>query len=529
MDLKFEHPTFQKWETDLNRETDSEKQKAYIYDTLQHKTNLHIFGKYFFPHVIKGDYETPNCHLHLIEFLTNRDDGAAIFPRGFAKTTWEKIDTLHDVVYKLEPVILYISGTLQDAGFHFESIKIEFENNDRLRGVYGDLVPKDTFRESVKWTNTHFETTNGVNVVARGANKGRGVNIKNQRPTKAIVDDAENDEQVKSILRRRKYHEWLYNVIMPSLDKERGRIKLIGTIIHPEVEILKFYKAKGGIFRKAIEDEQSIWPEYWAHSDLMRVKDGYTKEDGTYVEGLGTRTFMQEYMNEPTNDELARIKAEWIDENVYTVLPTNREYILRKCIAIDPQSGESDGADEFAVTVLGWYTGDRHRYVLEQKAGQASQLEQAALLVRTWLEHPTAYVVGVEKVLSQVAVYQLVLEWRAGRLELPGVNGENRNIPLAAIGPQGSMASMAEKGSDKVSRFQIHEPMIERGELHIRPEMKKLREQILFLGTDVLDHDDCVDSLVFALDLSFKGDGNRGALTTGRQSTVGGNLMREKF
>lgn len=495
------------------------KKQKWIQETLRPKSMLPVFGLYYFPNIIIED--VPQCHVDLIEEISRPGDSGIIFPRGFAKSTWTKIDTLHDIVYALEPVIVYISATLEDAGFQFESIRSELENNELLRSVYGNLVPRKSFFDlSVKWTNKHFETTNGVNVVARGANNGRGVNIKNRRPTKIIVDDAETDKQVRSVMQRQQYHDWLYNVMMPSLDPIIGRIKVIGTVIHPECEVLKFYKEHGGIMRKAIENikiagvlssGESIWPSYMTMARLMEKK-----------KKVGTRTFMQEWMQEPTNIELARIKPEWIDENVYVILPKNRMK-LNKVISIDPQSGEKNTADEYAITVVAWYTGDGHRYVLEQEAGRASQLQQATQAIKMWLKHPTALTVDVEKVLSQVAVYQNLLAWKAGNLILvDGVDSTNRNIPVHAVSPE---------GKDKVARFEAHEAMIERGELHLRPEMNVLREQILFLGMGTLEHDDRVDSLVMGLDASYKHNsgGNRLAGLTEKTTTQSSNLLKAQF
>jgi len=491
-----------------------DEQKAWIKKTLRPKSMLHVFGRYFFQHFIHG--RTPECHIELIEELSKPESSAIIFPRGFAKSTWEKIDTLHDIVYGIEPVIVYISVTLQDAGFHFESMKVELENNESLRYVYGDLVPSQAAK-SVKWTNTHFETTNHVNLIARGANKGRGVNIKNQRPTKIVGDDCENDEQVRSPMRRQKYHDWLYNVMIPSLDKERGRMKIIGTVIHPECEVLKFYEQHGGMFKKAIENidgdistGESIWPTYWTMEDLLAKK-----------QEIGTRAFMQEFMQEPTNMELARISHEWLDDNIFTVLPENTKNTLTIVITIDPQSGEKSQADEYAITVLGYYKKDPHRYVLEQVAGRASQLQQAAEVVRVWQRYPTAKVVGIEKLLTQVAVFQLLNEWRSGTIELEGVSIDDRNIPIQAITPG---------GKDKVTRFEKHEPAIERGELHLRPEMHILREQILFLGTGVLDHDDRVDSLIMALSLSYQNALSTDSdLLTTKTPGITAGVMRKQF
>src|SRR3990167_8787977 len=112
--LTFYHPTWEEWVNDL-AEVKPEDSETFIKKTLEPKTMLHIFGRFFFPNIIMGNDEVPEAHLQLIEFMTSPQDGAAIFPRGFAKTTWEKIDCLHDIVYGVEPVILYISATLGDA------------------------------------------------------------------------------------------------------------------------------------------------------------------------------------------------------------------------------------------------------------------------------------------------------------------------------------------------------------------------------------------------------------------------------
>ena len=165
---------------------DGEK-KDWIINTLRPKYNLPVFGRYFFPHII---YESiPDCQVSLIGELASKKDSTVIFPRGFGKTTWEKIDTLHDIVYATEPVILYISSTLQDAGFHFESMKSELENNEILRSVYGDLVPQvgSGNKAGKKWTSVHFETKNGVNIIARGAGDAESTSRTVARPRSSLT------------------------------------------------------------------------------------------------------------------------------------------------------------------------------------------------------------------------------------------------------------------------------------------------------------------------------------------------------
>lgn len=505
--------TYQEWYADLQA-VPPKQQSGFILESLRGKKHLHIFGRFFFPHIIKGTADVPACHMELIAELNSPGSSAIIFPRGFAKSTWEKIDTIHDCVYGLEAVILYISTTLRQAQFHFESIKSELESNELLLGVYGDLVPPPS-NDGRKWTNIHFETLNKVNVVARGAGRGRGVNIKNNRPTKIIADDIENDESVRSGEQRQKLHDWLYNVIFPSRDKEKGRIKMIGTVLHEQAEIRMFYEKHGGLFRKAIEDGKSIWDRF-SLDDLAKIR-----------EEIGTKAFMQEYMNEPSNDALANFDPLWIDDNTYTALPHDKSKWM-KYIHLDPQAGMTGLADEFCITVIGKQKVNAHKYVIEQKAGRISQAQQAAQFVLMWYKHKdTTVSCGIEKVLNQTAVYQMVLDWKNGSLILPGCEHiTNKNIPVRAVSPE---------GKDKVARLQMFEADFERGEVHLRPEMKTLRYQILFLGSKSLDHDDRADSLVGALELSVKtigfGDIEKNMYNTDKDnsSTISGNLYNKSF
>lgn len=450
---------------------------------------LHIFALYFFPTFIP-DPNVPTAHFDLIDEITSPVDGAVIFPRGFAKSTWIKVDTLHDIVYGLEPVILYVGATVGDAGHHFESIKGQLEDNDLLRTVYGDLVPPEN-KVGRKWTSRHFETSNGVNVVARGRSRGRGVNIRNKRPTKVIIDDAEDDKMVRKPEQRLKFHDWLYSVIFPSVDKVRGRIKMVGTVLHEMAEVLQFYEKHGGVFKRAIENGKSIWEAYFDLAYLMEIK-----------KKIGTRAFNREYMNNAKSEDEAGIKREWIEKAQYVTLPV--QFGFEAFLYIDPQAGESAQADEYAVTVLYKERLSVHRYVVEQVAGRKSQNEQAKDVVRAWLRHrKIVKMVGVEKVLNQTSVWQTLQDWKARRINfnLPEWTQENpewvdendRTIPIVAWSP---------KGKDKKARQEMFEPDWERGEIHIRPEMDELKNQIMFLGTGNIDHDDRADSLVGALELA---------------------------
>jgi len=278
---------------------------------------------------------------------------------------------------------------------------------------------------------------------------------------------------------------------------------------------------------------------------VLGIKD-YKKEKvyaletttGNYIVWGYASSNSQEYMNEPTNDELANFKPAWIDDNNFTELPEMKNY--KKVIFMDPQAGESATADEWCITVLQWANKDRHRYAIQQKAGRCSQTEQAKEVIKTWIEHPEAHVVGVEKVMNQTAVFQNIMSWKSGELDL-GLKGKaiihgnklygfDKNIPIKGTRPK---AIKDKFGSDKLGRLQALEPMFERGEVHLRPEMRKTRDQILFLGLEVLEHDDRADSLMGALELSYQNlnfyKDEEIVYNKDRASTIAGNLFKKKF
>ncbi len=496
------HPTWEQWKSDLDACGSPSEQVGFVKDTLRHKTMLHVFGRFFFPHIVKGNDDPPEAHLELIEFLSGENDGAAIFPRGFAKTTWEKIDTVHDIVYGLEPVVLYISATLTDAQFHFDSIKSELESNEWLRHAYGNLVPGFD-EDGTKWTNTHFQTTNGINVIARGAGKGRGVNIRNRRPTKIIVDDAESDEQVHSAQRREKYHRWLTEVIMPSRDKERGRIKVIGTVIHPECEVLKFYEAHGGIFRRAIEDGESIWPLFWSLADLTRVRDGYVDSDGKVHSGIGLLAFSQEYLNEPINADATVFDRKALERNTYETLPPLEWLDIR--MAVDPNAGMSKMADFMGICVIGRDRRTNVRYVLEARKfkGKITSLdsneETQESVFDTVYSRWNPSLAGVECVRTMgIALYQLLLSKNKYR--------------LTQISPE---------GKDKVARAQMVSPFVEQDMIKFSPSHVDLYNEMVVFPNG--EHDDVLDSWIYANGMlasnSVKLDKTRrSGITTGLRS-----------
>lgn len=183
-------------------------------------------------------------------------------PRGNAKSTLDGfIDLVHDVVYAFEWFILVLSDTAALSTERVGDIKAELETNEWLRWVYGNLVPK--LADGKTWTRSDLTTANGVRVMAASMlGSVRGKRNGPWRPTKVVLDDAEDSDNVRSPLQRQKAESFLNKDVL----KAGGSytvFEFIGTILHADSLLAKAVGGARGVggwspsLYKAIE----AWPE----------------------------------------------------------------------------------------------------------------------------------------------------------------------------------------------------------------------------------------------------------------------------
>ena len=187
------------------------------------------FALAFFPHLCPVDFSSMHQDF-FAQWATDagkrglRDAIAA--PRSFAKTTIrDKIKTIHDCVYQHERYVLIISSRDDLAIDKVRDIRDELATNERLRAVYGPQV-------GTLWNMGDFITTGGVRVraAARGS-QVRGLLWGHVRPTKILLDDAENSELVLTEAQREKMVAWFAEDIT-KLGDANTDIEVIGTLLH---------------------------------------------------------------------------------------------------------------------------------------------------------------------------------------------------------------------------------------------------------------------------------------------------------
>ena len=264
--------------------------------------DIELFGKFFFPHHLA--LPTPPFHEDIYRELESRDLRIAIgAPRGHAKSTITDLVYLSWViVHQRAKFALLVSDTYSQATLFLEALKAEFEENDKLKGFYGNLVSKH-------WSEDEI-TVNGILIKCIGAGmKVRGLKFRESRPDLIIADDLENEELVSNKERRDKLERWFNGALIPSLAKG-GRIIAIGTILHYDSLMAKLLDPKKytEFFKKtyrAIDEGKALWPEHLNLDELDIIKKNYIEQGQGYL-------FYQEYQNDPVSDEHRKFKIEQI-------------------------------------------------------------------------------------------------------------------------------------------------------------------------------------------------------------------------
>lgn len=337
------------------KKTDREKLRDALRVVFSHEENFDTFSYFFFSHVVKT--RIPDFHREIYGFLFSSEDEAMAAPRGFAKSTVVGlIYIIWCIVNKREEYIVYVSQSYEKTIQFIEPMAREFKNNERIKAVYGDLTPSNAKDDDGKYRQDIIDV-NGVRVQAASFEKNiRGFKYIHQRPTLIILDDIESDERVINPDLRLKDQYKLDKIIIPSLDATKGKIKMIGTILHWDSLLVKKIRLYNGKIYRAIDSSgNSLWPDYWPVERLMKKK-----------ESIGSVAFSSEYLNDPTENTASIIKREWIvncyDEKLSFEKAMSISYD-RKLLGCDFAFGDRITNDKSAYVGLGSHN---NRYIVCQ-------------------------------------------------------------------------------------------------------------------------------------------------------------------
>jgi len=433
------------------------------------RDSVEYFGRFFFPHILsKG---VANFHREVYEDLKTSKYYACAAPRGHAKST------IGLVIYPMHYALFNKTGniSLLSASESYiineivRVIKGEFENNEKLKYCFGDMITK-------KWAETYFVLKNGISFEAGGI----GGQLRGGRKGLICLDDLESNESVESEEQREKLRNRINKELIPKL-LPNGQIIYFGTLISPLCYLKHIIDHENGWTKKhydcyvdGIEEEgHELWPDMLPHRELQRRKVI-----------IGTHAFQSEYRNKPISEATAAIKENMIRE--WTDLPRQMNIV----IAIDPAYSDDPKSDFKTCSVIG-SDEKMNRYLvayLRTRCPQGEFIDGALNLFVNYKGTCTAF--GIPKGGGDAEFFNSLMK----RAQERGIN-----IPVVELKNTFMSASGEAKRNKKARAIAALQPLFEAGKYFIHGNHIEAREELLQLNSIIdQEHDDLIDTLAYA-------------------------------
>jgi len=222
-------------------------------------------------------------------------------PRDHAKSTSiTLLQSLQRAVYGRNHFTILGSDTKDLAADFNAYLFLEMVENERLTADFGQLLDPN---QSVY----DFVTGTGVRILARGSGQRlRGVKHGPHRPDLFILDDMENDQNVKNPRLVEARLRWVTEAVLPAIAADGAlvwvgtilaRRSALGQVIHSQKEPYKHWTRR--CYRAIDPEGRALWPARWPVNQLLAKK-----------RQVGTVAFNKEYQNNP-QDEESPFREEW--------------------------------------------------------------------------------------------------------------------------------------------------------------------------------------------------------------------------
>lgn len=285
-----------------------------------------------------------------------------LMPRSHFKSTLLTVSQTIQQILRNQNIRVMISNAVLGLLQVFSlNIRLQFENNKYLKGLFPEICYNNPKKESVKWTEDEFyvkrtkdvrEPT--VTIISVGSmNVGYHFDI-------GVYDDIVNYDNTATPVQIDKLNVW-HSYTMSLLDPPMRLRKYAGTRYHFDDkydDLIKESKENNNIkvyIRKAIENNKVIFPERFSLDILNHLRE----TQGSYI-------FNCQYMNDPIDSSNAIFRESdirFIENWIVNSLPYMHKYIM-----IDPNFDEKSDRNncDNAVCAVG-LDKDINKFMLDYK------------------------------------------------------------------------------------------------------------------------------------------------------------------
>lgn len=330
---------------------------------------------------------------------------------------------------------VFVQPSETDAQNSLGTVRNQFETNQRIKNVFGELKSK-------KWSNEMLERSETGNIIVpRGrAQSVRGININDNRPQFVVLDDVEKTDKITSDIERVRILDWAYTDVIRCLSEldGTGRLIVIGNMMHEDgliANLIADKKFENVVIPLCDDNFKTYWPAYMTNEEVA-IDVANHRERGKMNQ------FYREMMCKPSGSETQLFKTEYFRYYNSTTVPLaqqqeNEKYVtltesdLRKdqnivnVLTVDPAGTVSLTSDYTAMVLSGFNRKDEHIYVREivnERFGdltkidpktKRAEMEINSLVTRAFdiAEKNLCSVIGVEVAgLKEFIIYPFRLE-----------------------------------------------------------------------------------------------------------------------
>ena len=442
--------------------------------------------------------------------------------RDHAKTAYLTNGYLcHRLTFRANRYIVVVSETTDVAGDFITWTNRQLKFNEKLRQDFGELMHE---RKVMNESDNRYEfvTKTNAKVEARGVGvQMRGLRHGSTRPDLFILDDLESKSNTNTPELRAKNKDWFREEMLPALDVN-GMAIYMGTIVHYDSLLNYVIKDRrdfqNRLFPAVLEwsEREDLWDEWRKiyredSTDAMERSDAFFEAHrdemlrGTKVlwesrhsylslmkmrEENGTKSFSQEYLNNPIDEESQIFREDEMTFYTLEDLPHDLKYY----IGVDFASGKERG-DYSSITVVGKSENGVY-YVIESWNERVHPDELLKKTVDMTL-HYQPEKIAVEAVQAQ--------EWFADKV---GQELSMRGYPAT------TRLHKVKHRTRKVLRIEAMLPDVQNGRIRFHKNQRLLVEMLTMFPNH--NHDDAPDSLEMAIASSKT---NNVRVTNGRKRT----------
>ncbi len=234
------------------------------------KTNPKFLINFF----LQDELTFPVPFFHIVVFSKMISEEITQFvcaiPRDHAKTTLAKLACIWYFLFSDFRFVVYLSNTSTIAVSACLDI-INFLESDNCRAVFGEI----DWHIRQEGKGFYVFTLAGKKCILRAMGAGqqiRGMNIDNQRPQVAVVDDLEDNDNIADEQLYNKLKDWFYGPFKKCLDKFGYKIIQLGNMISNKCLLKEHCESEfwhSMRFGCLLSDGTSLWPDAWPRDKLI--------------------------------------------------------------------------------------------------------------------------------------------------------------------------------------------------------------------------------------------------------------------